>query len=155
MTFALDLAANWDSCVRFSCLKHGATVHTSCDIVAPYPTFEPPICMKLDGTVVLNTGNFLHVLKIDLENNRGQSHEPEEFIGVCSFLVATSEDTDCSSVTSHTKQSTSQHLKSPAYGSSEEGEEYENWRRRPLESESEDSHLSSDMNSAGLNVSQG
>lgn len=109
--------------------------------------------MKLDGTVVINTGNFLHVLKIDLENNRSQRDEPEEYIGVCSFLVATSEDTDCSSVTSHTKQSPSQLLKSPAYGSSEEGEEYENWRRRPLESESEDSHLSTDLNSAGPNVS--
>ncbi|KAJ9593181.1 hypothetical protein L9F63_015278, partial [Diploptera punctata] len=63
-----DLAASWDSCVRFSCLKHGLTVHTSFDVVSPFPKFEPSICMKRAGTVVFNTGNFLHVLKAELEH---------------------------------------------------------------------------------------
>jgi len=63
-----DLAASWDSCVRFSCLKHGLTLHTSFDVVSPFPKFEPTICMKREGTVVFNTGNFLHVLRAELEH---------------------------------------------------------------------------------------
>ncbi|XP_059483029.1 uncharacterized protein LOC132201118 [Neocloeon triangulifer] len=138
-----DLAANWDSCVRFSCLRHGATVHTSCDIVAPYPTFEPSICMKLDGTVVINTGNFLHVLTVDLENSRGCKEEPEGSVAVSRLLASSQDDLELTSA--QVKQFPFLLLKSPAYGSSEEGEESESWRRRHLESESEDSHLSSDL----------
>lgn len=64
----LDLAASWDSCVRFSCLKHGVTIHTNFDVVSPYPKFDPSISMKHDGSVVFNTGNFLHVLRANFEN---------------------------------------------------------------------------------------
>ncbi|KAJ4439787.1 hypothetical protein ANN_07915, partial [Periplaneta americana] len=63
-----DLAASWDSCVRFSCLKHGLTVHTSFDVVSPFPKFQPTVCMKREGAVVFNTGNFLHVLHAELEH---------------------------------------------------------------------------------------
>ncbi|PSN51064.1 hypothetical protein C0J52_01517 [Blattella germanica] len=63
-----EIAAGWDTCVRFSCLKHGLTVHTSFDVVSPFPKFEPSICMKREGSVVFNTGNFLHVLKVELEH---------------------------------------------------------------------------------------
>ncbi|CAB3359272.1 Hypothetical predicted protein [Cloeon dipterum] len=134
-----DLAANWDSCVRFSCLRHGATVHSTCDIVAPYPTFEPTICMKLDGTAVINTGNFLHVLKVELENSRVLRDESDECVA-CGLLASSQDDLEV-------KQSPLM-LKSPPYAaSSEEGDETESWRRRHLESESEDSHLSSDHNS--------
>ena len=38
-----DVAAAWNSCVRLSCLRHGATVHTQFDLVPPYPKFEPKI----------------------------------------------------------------------------------------------------------------
>lgn len=38
-----DVAAAWNSCMRLSCLKHGATVHTQFDLVPPYPKFEPKI----------------------------------------------------------------------------------------------------------------
>ncbi len=38
-----DVAAAWNSCMRLSCLKHGATVHTQFDLVPPYPKFEPRI----------------------------------------------------------------------------------------------------------------
>ncbi|XP_076030743.1 uncharacterized protein LOC143018969 isoform X2 [Oratosquilla oratoria] len=63
-----DLAERWNSCVRFSCLKHGITVHTSFEMVPPFPRFLPTIQMKRDGVVVLNAGNFLHVISVDLEN---------------------------------------------------------------------------------------
>ncbi|XP_049805751.1 uncharacterized protein LOC126248624 [Schistocerca nitens] len=62
-----DLAASWDSCVRFSCMKHSVTVHTTFDVVSPYPKFRPTVSMKCDGYVLLNTGNFLHVLSTSLE----------------------------------------------------------------------------------------
>jgi DDB1- and CUL4-associated factor 15 len=32
-----ELAAAWNSCARLSCLEHGVTVHTSFDLVPPYP----------------------------------------------------------------------------------------------------------------------
>ena len=32
-----DMAEAWNSCVRLSCLRHGATVHTSYDLVPPHP----------------------------------------------------------------------------------------------------------------------
>ena len=66
-----DLAAAWNSCVRLSCLRHGMTVHTQFDLVAPYPTFEPKISLKRDNTVVVNTGNFLHSITVDLEQLNG------------------------------------------------------------------------------------
>ena len=62
-----DVAAAWNSCVRLSCLKHGVTVHTQFDLVSPYPKFEPKICLKRDNCVVVNTGNFLHSITVDLE----------------------------------------------------------------------------------------
>ncbi|KAK7872737.1 hypothetical protein R5R35_011872 [Gryllus longicercus] len=68
-----DLAANWDSCVRFSCLKHSVTVHSTFDVVSPYPKFDPAVSMKRDGTVVFNTGNQLHVLRAELVYVDGNS----------------------------------------------------------------------------------
>ena len=62
-----DVAAAWNSCVRLSCLKHGVTVHTQFDLVSPYPKSEPKICLKRDNCVVVNTGNFLHSITVDLE----------------------------------------------------------------------------------------
>jgi len=67
-----DVAAAWNSCVRLSCLVHGLTVHTQFDLVPPYPKFEPRISMKRNNTVVINTGNFLHAVTIDIE-------KPEDF----------------------------------------------------------------------------
>nr|CAD7589986.1 unnamed protein product [Timema genevievae] len=50
-----DVAATWDSCLRFSCLQHGLTVHTTFDVVSPYPKFNPKISLKYEGAVVFNT----------------------------------------------------------------------------------------------------
>ncbi|XP_037094510.1 uncharacterized protein LOC119114506 [Pollicipes pollicipes] len=57
-----ELAESWDSCVRFSCLRHGATVHTSFELVPPFPVFLPRLSLRRRGAVVINTGNFLHVV---------------------------------------------------------------------------------------------
>ena len=35
-----DVAEGWNSCVRLSCLKHGVTMHSTFDLVPPYPSFE-------------------------------------------------------------------------------------------------------------------
>ncbi|XP_045622574.1 uncharacterized protein [Procambarus clarkii] len=78
-----DLAERWNSCVRFSCLKHGITVHTSFEMVPPFPKFLPNVQMKRKGFVVLNAGNFIHVLNVDLENMERKMKEVEsEILGV-------------------------------------------------------------------------
>lgn len=62
-----DLAASWDSCVRFSCLRHGYTIHSTYSIVPPYPSFIATVSLRCDGTIVINTANFLHVLTFQVE----------------------------------------------------------------------------------------
>lgn len=62
------MAANWDTCVRCNCLKHGLTVHTTYEVISPYPKFRAPVCLNYANHIVLNTGNFLHVLRVDLDN---------------------------------------------------------------------------------------
>ncbi|KAK0166770.1 hypothetical protein PV327_004257 [Microctonus hyperodae] len=61
-----ELAANWDGCVRCNCLVHGLTVHTTYEMISPYPRFRAPVCLNYWNHVVLNTGNFLHVLTVNL-----------------------------------------------------------------------------------------
>ena len=70
-----ELAAAWDSCARLSCLEHGFTIHSSFDLVPPYPRFEPRISMKCDSSVVINTGNLLHCLNFDLEKVKHYSKQ--------------------------------------------------------------------------------
>ena len=40
---------------------------TQYDLVPPYPAFVPKISLKREGCVVINTGNFLHSVTVDLE----------------------------------------------------------------------------------------
>ncbi|XP_014237065.1 uncharacterized protein LOC106659174 [Trichogramma pretiosum] len=68
-----DLAANWDSCVRCNCLQHGLTVHTTYEVISPYPKFRAVVCLNYANHIVVNTGNFLHVLRVDLENMKIKS----------------------------------------------------------------------------------
>ena len=68
------MAAAWNSCARLSCLEHGFTVHTTFDLVMPYPRFEPRISLKCDSSVVINTGNVLHCLSFDLERAKNSSN---------------------------------------------------------------------------------
>ncbi|KAF7387300.1 hypothetical protein HZH68_012977 [Vespula germanica] len=62
-----DLAENWDGCVRCNCLQHGLTVHTTYEVMSPYPRFRASVCLNYWNYVVVNTGNFLHVLRVDLD----------------------------------------------------------------------------------------
>jgi len=74
-----DVAEAWNSCVRLSCLQHGATVHTQFDLVSPYPRIEPRVSLKVPGTVLINTGNYLHALSIDIED-LGKSQQKDELV---------------------------------------------------------------------------
>jgi len=96
-----DVAAAWNSCVRLSCLIHGLTVHTQFDLVPPYPKFEPKISMKRNNTVVINTGNFLHAVTIDIEkqdesetdtNDQHQSSFARYKSSLCTKLTGTMSD---------------------------------------------------------------
>lgn len=49
---------------RVRCLHHCYTVHTSLELVQPYPAFHPQLCLKCPDRVLVNTGNFLHVLTL-------------------------------------------------------------------------------------------
>eukprot|EP00095_Tigriopus_kingsejongensis_P003546 maker-scaffold106_size358372-snap-gene-2.37 protein:Tk03546 transcript:maker-scaffold106_size358372-snap-gene-2.37-mRNA-1 annotation:"PREDICTED: uncharacterized protein LOC100570502 isoform X2" len=73
-----DLAAAWNSCARLSCLEHGMTIHTSFDLVQPYPKFEPKISLKRDNYILINTGNLLHSLHIQLERLDNSTEEPPQ-----------------------------------------------------------------------------
>ncbi|XP_017893081.1 uncharacterized protein LOC108632797 [Ceratina calcarata] len=68
-----ELAANWDGCVRCNCLQHGLTVHTTYEVISPYPRFRATVCLNYTNHVVVNTGNFLHVLRVDLDIPRSKN----------------------------------------------------------------------------------
>ena len=63
-----DVAESWNSCIRLSCLEHAMTIHTAFDLAAPFPTFIPKVNLKRNGQVIVNTGNLLHCLRINLED---------------------------------------------------------------------------------------
>nr|XP_018902600.1 PREDICTED: uncharacterized protein LOC109034107 [Bemisia tabaci] len=65
---AEDFAANWDSCISMRCVKHGLTVHTSFNLSNPNPTLDLSISLKAANRIVFNTGVFLHVLSVDLDD---------------------------------------------------------------------------------------
>lgn len=71
-----DFAAAWNSCARLSCLEHGMTLHTSFDLVQPYPKFEPRISLKRDNYILINTGNLFHSLHVTLERLENSTEEP-------------------------------------------------------------------------------
>lgn len=70
-----ELAANWDSCVRCNCLQHGLTVHTTYEVISPYPKFRATVCLNYWNHVVVNTGNFLHVFRVDLNIPRSKNQK--------------------------------------------------------------------------------
>lgn len=75
-----DLAASWDSCVRFSCLRHGYTIHSNYSTVPPYPSFIASVSLRCDGTIVINTANFLHVLSFQVEFPPSGSNGDQDFL---------------------------------------------------------------------------
>lgn len=62
------MAANWDSCVGLTCLRHGLTIHTHFS-VPHVNTFDPHTCMASDSEILVNTGAFLHVISFRLDQN--------------------------------------------------------------------------------------
>ncbi|XP_014256956.1 uncharacterized protein LOC106670834 [Cimex lectularius] len=67
-TFSEDeMAANWDAGVGLTCFNHGLTIHTHFSAPHVY-TFDPETCLASDGRIVFNTGSFLHVLSMSVEN---------------------------------------------------------------------------------------
>ncbi|CAH1395715.1 unnamed protein product [Nezara viridula] len=75
-----EMAANWDSCVGLTCLKHGLTLHTHFS-VPHVNTFDPHTCMASDSEILVNTGAFLHVISLRLDQDTPEvSKHPEENI---------------------------------------------------------------------------
>lgn len=71
------MAANWDSCVGLTCLKHGLTLHTHFS-VPHVNTFDPHTCMASDSEILVNTGAFLHVISLRLDQDTPEvSKHPE------------------------------------------------------------------------------
>ena len=53
------------------CLNHAFAVHTKYELAPPYPSFAPKIFLKLDGVLIINTGDSLLALSVDIEDNHG------------------------------------------------------------------------------------
>ena len=53
------------------CLMHGFAVHTKYELAPPYPIFSPKVFLKLDGVLVVNTGDSLVAVSVDIEDNHG------------------------------------------------------------------------------------
>ena len=50
---------------------HGFVVHTKYELAPPYPRFYAKFFLKLDGVVVVNTGDSLVAISVDIEDNHG------------------------------------------------------------------------------------
>ena len=57
--------------VAVRCLHHGFTVHSKYELAPPYPVFAPKVFLKLDGVVILNTGDSLIALSSSIEDSHG------------------------------------------------------------------------------------
>lgn len=69
--------------LRKLCLQHSFSVHTRYIRVPPFPAFNPYINMKVDGLVIINTGDNLIALSVDIQaatpttlNNLAQNVNP-------------------------------------------------------------------------------
>lgn len=69
MYFSFLVSDNWDSAVGSRCLRHGLTVHTMLSVFPPYPAINLSFALKDENRIIVNTGNSLHVIFIDLEEN--------------------------------------------------------------------------------------
>ncbi|KAH3853973.1 DDB1- and CUL4-associated factor 15-like [Dreissena polymorpha] len=56
------------------CLKHSFCLHTKYELTPPFPIFFPRVQLKCDGQVIINTGDSVVALHIDLD---GMEHKPE------------------------------------------------------------------------------
>ncbi|XP_057341598.1 uncharacterized protein LOC130678429 isoform X2 [Microplitis mediator] len=79
--------ANWDGCRRCNCLFHGLTVHTTYEVISPYPRFRASVCLNYWNHVVINTGNFLHVLTVQLHAPKKNNYRTYEKQNAVSNIV--------------------------------------------------------------------
>lgn len=70
------------------CLKHSFCYHTKYEPTPPFPVFHPRIQLKCDGQVILNTGDSIVALHIDLDGIDSKSKGP----GSVSSLVLKSKE---------------------------------------------------------------
>ncbi|KAA0201531.1 hypothetical protein HAZT_HAZT005422 [Hyalella azteca] len=80
-----EVAERWNTCARLSCLRHGYTVHTSFDVVPPFPRFMPSVQLKYRDWVVLNAGNFIHVLRVSLKNTTNVTNNVGVMLGTSNW----------------------------------------------------------------------
>lgn len=52
-------------------MAHAFAVHTKYELAPPYPVFTPKVFLKLDGVVLVNTGDSLVALSVHIEDNHG------------------------------------------------------------------------------------
>ena len=58
------------------CLKHSFCFHTKYDLTPPFPVFSPRVQLKYDGQVILNTGDSIVALHIDMDGIDINSKRP-------------------------------------------------------------------------------
>lgn len=75
--------------VTDKCLKHSFVVHFKYDLMPPFPMFNPSISLKMQDTVLFNTGDFLMALKVSATFDKNSSlvtesgQQTELFCKVC------------------------------------------------------------------------
>lgn len=52
--------------MRTNCILHGLTLHLKYDHVSPFPKFNPDIQLRFKDSVLLNTGNVIHMVSFRL-----------------------------------------------------------------------------------------
>ena len=63
------------------CLKHSFAVHFKYDLLPPFPIFNPSLSLKMEGTILFNTGDFLMAIKIStFDNNNSLLPELSNFV---------------------------------------------------------------------------
>ena len=58
------------------CLKHSFCLHTKYELTPPFPVFFPKVQLKCDGQVILNTGDSIVSLHIDLDGIESKPKGP-------------------------------------------------------------------------------
>ncbi|XP_053406182.1 uncharacterized protein LOC123536223 [Mercenaria mercenaria] len=58
------------------CLKHSFCFHTKYELTPPFPVFTPRVQLKCDGQVILNTGDSIVALHIDLDGIQSKLKGP-------------------------------------------------------------------------------
>lgn len=86
--FILEMA--FSSRLRTNCIVHGLTLHLKFDHVPPFPRFNPDVQLRFKDTVLLNTGNVIHMVSYRLIRPKPIKPETLTLVPAAGAMVSTS-----------------------------------------------------------------